>query len=284
MLLYERGNVDLIVFFICAMIAVAANYSANTAALLIVFGAIVKMFPFFGITVLLKESKNKFWTLFSGSLVIFLVYIVATWSSVKASWTTTMRGDGTSYGTNVFVTRYEPAISRAFSQWFTPRQLDLFIRYGPLAVAVVLLLVIMILAFRHQQQPALFTEQNLAAFRMGASIYVGTFLLGNNWDYRLAFLVFVVPQLVDWMFSTDKVYRTLAWLSMFLVLASCWHFWILQISLVPLHLTTADSQRVWIILDETFNWLLFASLAYLMIASIPDWLKTQFGSFLPVKG
>jgi hypothetical protein len=24
---------------------------------------------------------------------------------------------------------------------------------------------------------------------MGASIYVGTFLLGNNWDYRLAFLM-----------------------------------------------------------------------------------------------
>src|SRR6266545_4919049 len=89
MLLYERGNVDLMVFFICALIVFATSYSTNGTALLLTFGAIVKLFPFFGASVLLKESKNKFWRLFIGCLVVLLVYMIATWSSVKASWNTT---------------------------------------------------------------------------------------------------------------------------------------------------------------------------------------------------
>jgi hypothetical protein len=116
---------------------------------------------------------------------------------------------------------------------------------------------------------------------MGASIYVGTFLLGNNFDYRLAVLVLVMPQLVDWMQSVSRNYRVLAWLSTIFVLLSCWHMWIVQISLVSVFHSVADSQKFWIVLDEAFNWLLFASLAYLLIASTPDWLKDQCRVLLP---
>jgi len=283
MLLYERGNVDLIVFFICAMIVIAESYSAYVAALLIAFASIVKLFPFFGVTVLLKESKNKFLLLFVSCLLVLVLYMVATWDSVKASWNLTMRGNGISYGTNVFVTRYAQSLSQFFVQWFTPHHTALLLKYGPPVVALGLLSVLIILAFINTQQPESLTERNLAAFRMGASIYVGTFLLGNNWDYRLAFLVFVVPQLVEWMRFANKLHRRVAWFSMFLVLVSCWHFWIVEIPLLPIFHSVADSMKFWIILDEVFNWLLFGSLAYLLAASIPDWLKTQFTSFLPVK-
>jgi hypothetical protein len=234
MLLYERGNVDLIVFFICVMIVLAGSYSAYAAALVIAFGAIVKLYPFFGITILLKESKNKFWWLFTGCLLILVFYMSATWDSVKASWNLTMRGDGASYGTNVFVTRYGAAISRVFSLWFTPHRIELLLKYGPLAAALVLLLIIGILAIRNREKPAFLSERNMAAFRMGASVYVGTFLLGNNFDYRLAFLILVIPQLVEWIFSTSQKYRALALFTMLTILISCWHFWIIEISLVSL--------------------------------------------------
>jgi hypothetical protein len=42
-----------------------------------------------------------------------------------------------------------------------------------------------------------------------------------------------------------------------------------------------DSQKFWIILDEAFNWMLFASLAYLLLVSSPDWLKNQFKGVMP---
>jgi hypothetical protein len=281
MLLYERGNVDLIVFFLCALMVLAVSRSAKITAFLITFGAIVKMFPFFGITVLLKETKKRFWALFVVSLAAFLVYMITTWGSVKAAWTTTMRGNGLSYGTNVFVTRYASAISGVFQQWFTPHQTELLVKYGPLLAGLLLLFGVAILAFVSSQRFETSSERNFAAFRMGASIYVGTFLLGNNFDYRLAFLILAMPQLVDWMRSTSRMYRVLAWLSTILVLLSCWHMWIIQISLVSVFHSVADSQKFWIVLDEVFNWLLFVSLAYLLVSSTPNWLKDQFRSLLP---
>src|SRR5215216_2543170 len=280
MLLYERGNVDLIVFFLCAMIVFATSSSAYLASVLIAFASIVKLFPFFGISVLLKESKNKFLVLSVACFLLLIVYMAATWGSVKAAWNTTMRGNGLSYGTNVFVTRYETAISKVFQQWFTPHQTDFLLKYGPLLVGLALLLGVAILAFMNRGPFETSSERNFAAFRMGASIYVGTFLLGNNFDYRLAFLILVMPQLVEWMRSTSRSYRVLAWTSTILVVLSCWHMWIVPIPLESIFGSMADSQKFWIILDEAFNWMLFASLAYLLIASTPGWVKHQVGILL----
>ncbi len=281
MLLYERGNVDLIVFFICIMIILAADYSTYAAASLLIFGAIVKLFPIFGVAILLKESKHKFWWLSAGCVLVFLAYVAATFSSVSASWNRTMRGDGISYGTNVFVTRSETAISRVFSEWFSAWQVELLLKYGSLAVALVLLLAVVIRALRNTEQLEVSTPRNLAAFRMGASIYAGTFLLGNNWDYRLAFLVFVMPQLVEWMRCADKTYHKVVRVSILLVLLSCWHFLLSAISLVTLFNSVEDSMKFWFILDEVFNWALFASLSYLLVVFAPEWFKNQLGSLLP---
>ena len=244
MLLYERANVDLIVFVICMLIVLAESHSAYLATLLIMFGSIVKLFPFFGVTVLLKESRKKFLLLSTACSLVLVIYMVATLSSVKASWNLTMRGDGASYGTDVFVTRYGPAISRALSNSLSPVQLSLLLKYGSLTIALLLLLVVVIQAFKDVQQPGIISERNFAAFRMGASIYVGTFLLGNNWDYRLAFLVLLIPQLVEWMRSANRGYRIVSLLSLILVLLSCWHFWIVEISLVSVFHSLDDFTKV----------------------------------------
>jgi hypothetical protein len=206
--------------------------------------------------------------------------MLLTWDSVRASWTLTMRGDGLSYGTNILTTRYETAISRVLSTWLPASQIEFLLNYGLLAAALVLLFLVFILGIRDQTNPVTLTERNFAAFRMGASIYVGTFLLGHNWDYRLAFLVLIVPQLVEWMGFQNRTYRRAAWLSMVLVLLSCWHLWITQIPLVPVFNSVADSNRFWIILDEVFNWMLFASLTYLLFVSAPEWLEEPFRNIL----
>jgi hypothetical protein len=97
--------------------------------------------------------------------------------------------------------------------------------------------------------------------------------LGNNWDYRLAFLVLIVPQVVEWMRSPQKTFRLAAWLSLILVLLSCWHLRIVEIPMEAVFRSVEDSRKFWIILDEIFNWMLFASLAYLLVASLPGWIE-----------
>jgi uncharacterized membrane protein len=136
-------------------------------------------------------------------------------------------------------------------------------------LAVVLILLSVVPAVRGVQLPAS-DDRNLAAFRMGASIFVGTFLLGNNWDYRLAFLIFVIPQLAQWFYSVNKRHRTIAIGTMLAVILSCWHMvFLIDIPFIPLD----NEIDRFVVFDELVNWLLLMGLAYLLAATIPDWLK-----------
>lgn len=271
MLLYERGNVDLVVFFLCVAIVLATDHSAYATAALLIVGTVVKLFPFFGITILLRESKRKFIWLSASCLLVLLIYMYVTWESVSVSWNLTMRGKEISYGANVFFYRYGQALSQFFSQWFVGPQVDRLLKIGPMILASILVFIAGVAGMRNREPIATSSERNLAAFRMGASIYVGTFLLGNNWDYRLAFLVLVIPQLLEWSRSLNQKYRYIALASLFGVLASCWHF---MIWFSPFFNFFEGSKELWFVFDEFLNWMLVAGFAYLLLASAPDWLKS----------
>jgi hypothetical protein len=273
MLLYERGNADLIVFFICALIILALGYSSHLAWGLILFGAVVKMFPFFGITVLLKESKRKFYLLLAAGIVFMVVYSLLTFQSQSAAWNTTMRGDGISYGSFVLITRLGDYLQTLypgvlpFGGWQ--------VLFEALALALILLGVI--LGIRRPNPLETVHERHLAAFRMGASIYVGTFLLGNNWDYRLAFLVLVIPQLSEWLCLNRKGQRAVVIGVMLAVILSCWHFYVqFDAPFIPLK----DPANRSFVVDEFINWLLLLGFAYLLAASFPDWLRQDLQKFL----
>jgi hypothetical protein len=268
MLLYERGNADLFVFFICAMIVLATEYSANLTTGLIVFGGVVKMFPLFGITVLLKESKRKFWKLAIISILFMVVYGLLTFRSQSAAWNTTMRGDGLSYGTFVIITRLGDYFQQALPNLFSIAQWQLVFE----AVALVLILVAGVLAIRDPESLTASHDRNLAAFRMGASIYLGTFLLGNNWDYRLAFLALTVPQLSQWFRLENRRQRAVAIGVMIAILLSCWSLVLnLDLPFIPLK----DPVNRIFIIDEFINWLLVPGFTYLLVVSLPEWLKVD---------
>ena len=105
---------------------------------------------------------------------------------------------------------------------------------------------------------------------MGASIYVGTFLLGNNWDYRLAFLVFALPQLAQWFHLTNRKHRAVAIGVMLAILVSCWH---LMLKFDLLFIPLKDPVNRNFVIDEFINWLLVPGFTYLLVASFPDWLR-----------
>ena len=265
MLLYERGNADLIVFFICAMAILATDHSVGWTVGLLIFGSIVKMFPFFGMTILLKEPKRKFIWIMAGSILFMLVYGLLTFKSQSAAWNTTMRGDGLSYGAFVFITRFNPYFQRYFPNLFSYDQWRLVFE----VLAIILIIIAGIPAIRSVRLPVI-EDRNIAAFRMGASIYVGTFLLGNNWDYRLAFQVFVIPQLAQWFYLENKKQRYVAIGVMFAVILSCWHMvFLVDVPFIPL----ANEIDRFVVFDEIINWVLLMGLAYLLTASIPDWLR-----------
>ena len=276
MLLYERGNVDLIVFFVCVVNIVLASYSPYLAAAGILFGAVMKVFPFFGISILLKESRNRFLWLSGICALLFLVYFFLTLETATVAWNRTMRGTEISYGANVLFDRYEASIVRFLSQWFSdPKPL---LQYGSIVVAMLLIVIAGMYALARQQTLTSSSERNLAAFRMGASIYVGTFLLGNNWDYRLAFLVLVVPQLMEWIRSSQGKIRFVAQLCLVCLTLSCWHF---MAWYAPMVRSNSLLVEITYLFDEVMNWTLMVTLAYLFVVSLPDWLTADLKRFVP---
>jgi hypothetical protein len=276
MLLYERGNVDLIVFFICVMNIVLASYSPYLGAAGILFGAVIKIFPFFGISILLKESRDRFLWLSGICALLFLAYFFVTFETATIAWNRTMRGTEISYGANVLFDRYEVSTVRFLSERLSdPKP---FVQYGSIVVALLLIVLAGTSVLARQQTLTASSERNLAAFRMGASIYVGTFLLGNNWDYRLAFLVLVVPQLMEWIRSPQGKIRSTAKLCMLSLLLSCWHF-------LAWYAPTVRSNPLLVeltyLIDELMNWTLMVTLAYLFVGSLPDWITAGLKRLIP---
>jgi hypothetical protein len=224
------------------------------------------MFPLLGLTVLLKESKRRFWILAIASILFMVVYGLLTFKSQNAAWNTTMRGDGASYGSFVLFTRLGDYLQELLPGLFSKTQWEIVFE----VLALLLIGVAVYFALRNPDSLEATHNRNFAAFRMGASIYVGTFLLGNNWDYRLAFLVFVIPQLSEWFHLKDKKIRFIVFGVVAAVLISCWHF---MLKIDPTFIPLKDPINRNFIFDEFVNWLLVPGFTYLLVVSLPDWLK-----------
>lgn len=123
-------------------------------------------------------------------------------------------------------------------------------------------------------EPADLTCQRaLDAFWVGASVYLGTFVTGHNFDYRLAVLVFTVPQLLLWARSSTVI-MPYARFALAAVVGTLW----LSTStpVVPgLSDTWIEAQRRFPF-DELLNWFLFVYLAAALIVTAPPWLRRLF--------
>lgn len=280
MLGLERGNNDLFIFFILSIALVIGRNSALVSLPLILFASILKVYPIFGLGYLLKESKKRFLYLLLFSCCIFLIYIIFTWDDLVQIKKVTFRGVTPSYGINVF------------SMWVRNLSGSKFMGKVALGLSYLIIILIFItsLAISYKNQKSLIIKEgrHIDAFRLGAGIYLGTFMiLGNNWDYRLMFLIFTIPQLIVWrnQKATDLLF--VSKLTLLAIIISCWGLMIER----PFHLidhlfNNFLGSYLYFLFDEFSNWIVFAGLIYLLIYSMPDWLRchiNQVISLMPIK-
>ncbi|MCX6058200.1 MAG: hypothetical protein NTW69_08625 [Chloroflexi bacterium] len=254
MLLYERGNVDLIFFILSGLIILTVNRWPIAAAVILLMAAFFKLFPFFGIIVFFSENKKNFYALFGTVAAIFLFYVLLNIQSVKASWLLTQRGTKVSYGVYVIFEVLGKYFRYYMLKIVPEDQIQNIMMFIPHSLALFLLVCIFFVAIRQKTVFPDNSERNLVAFRLGAAIYVGTFLLGNNWDYRMSFLLFVIPQLSQWLFASYGMYRWI-YLGMFVVmLASFWDTVIFDYGILGFGVKYKLNLLVF---DEIMNWSMF---------------------------
>lgn len=251
----ERGNTDLAVFFVLAVALAVPRAAWNTVWIAVAF--VLKLFPLAAVALLCGRPKREAW-LGGGILAGFaMLYVAANFEDLRLISAATPRDTWLSYGLNVLPLRLARLSSLAGA-------MALVAAWGAVAMSAGVAWLA-----RMRQAPRAGGDTGsgdaLDAFRVGAACYVGTFLLGNNFIYRLVFVVLAVPQLWRWARGMAAE-RRWACAGLVTALGSVWVLGFDRASWV-----VRRDEWLWFSVGQAFNWLLFLALCRLLIVSLPEW-------------
>jgi Glycosyltransferase family 87 len=257
----ERGNNDLLVFFLLSLAVYVVKKSRVGTTVVIGLSFVLKLYPIFGLAIFLRERKRVFLAIMMSSIIVCGIYTMIVFDELRlirlATPTTTALG--LSYGLDV-----------AWMRAGTSRP-DATIVLRIVSYAAVLLTAAFSL-FHAGRRVDSMDDQNghMDSFRVGASAYIGTFLIGGNWDYRLMILLLVIPQLMSWRRSPWNGARYIAITTMLCLLMALWAPFTGR---MLAHFSAGPVVNG--LLDLLCKWIVFSGLLYLFIFSWPDWLKSS---------
>ncbi len=272
MLAVERGNNDLIIFILLALGLLVIKGKnliwRSFGYVLILLSAILKLYPIFALTSSLKEKKRDFILIFIAISIAFAIYVIGNIESLSLVSKATPRSTLLSYGSKVIFDVILLKIGN-LSKIFSEDQIAKITQIvAPLIYVLGIFIVLFTAYVLAKRGGDLYEEESplginkIDAFRIGTSIYSGTFLIGNNWDYRLIFLLFTIPQILAWIKSRSPL-SAIAGLALVGIISTSW-------------LSNRSSDFFY--LDEPINWLLFFFYVYALILTLPKWLKSYMYS------
>jgi hypothetical protein len=258
----ERANMDLVVFSGLALSALVWRRGSARAEFvavgLVLLMAVAKLYPAVALLAFLPTRRRSTRVAAAVALLAFLLYAVATREDVATISSTATQGQYYSYGARILLGElYHGVLGE---QWGGSRALA---QVMVLLAAVVLGLALW-LWLRHRSRrsadgepyPEMPETSDLIAFRMGALVYVGTFVAGNSFDYRLVFLLLTLPYLLRWPLpSAGTQPATLPRIAAAVVVVQLWIG------------TLSEQLRL---LDELVSWTLAGMLVVLLARSAPS--------------
>lgn len=173
----ERGNNDLIIF---SILYFAAGVPVQFMVPLLLTATALKIYPILVFPALIRQRASAIVFGLCSTALIFLMR-----NQLTAIRVGTPMSAGLSYGS--------VCISAAAEKFCHLRISQIFISAALIASA----LVVYLKPFRLLDLRAECTNQRVKRlFCFGAYIFIGTFLLSSNWDYRLIFLLLCVPYIL----------------------------------------------------------------------------------------
>jgi hypothetical protein len=169
-----RANTDLIIYSLVFVFALAFPKTLSPVPILV--ATALKLYPVFSLVIFL--IKRQF-LLFLLSLIATLAIFAYMWDELAIIWSIPLE-TGDSYLTYGF---------NSLAPYFSLQGLGLVTLLCLAIFVTALYLKKMEGPHRRQQED----EFESSLFLAGASIYVGTFIVWANWDYRLMFLIFCIP-------------------------------------------------------------------------------------------
>jgi hypothetical protein len=259
MLALERANMDVVLFSV--LVAAVLLWRRGTEAsrilspFLVLVAATGKLYPVFGLPayLLLRHRRAALAAVACG--LLFLVYVAVTLDDVRTVATTATQGQYYSYGARILIGQVYRLV--AGQDW----------QGASLAAQAIAAIPLLLLAssvwvwFRRRLGPGIgeappAPTAELLGFYLGTLIYVGTFAIFKNYDYRLVYLLLTLPQLLQWVRQgrPDDPRRSLTGLGLAAVVLALW-------------IGTLSQQLN--LLDELVSWAVAGLLVALSAASVP---------------
>ena len=261
MLGIERSNIELILFFLLSLALTINYYSTIPALFVFLFASILKIYPVFGFFYLLQENRRRFWILILSASGIFILYAILSLNDFLQVYKTTPQLVGSSFGINVW---WRGLGHRRFLNLPISETLALTLKVLSYIVTSLILTSTLYFSMRRKDGGRLYSQgRYLDAFRVGAGIYIGCFLLMNTHDYRLIFLIFTVPQITAWIRIKEKGISLVPQITLAAMVFSLWSFFVMRFA----------GRKLTFLMEEFSNWIMLAGLLYLFFSSLPDWFR-----------
>lgn len=151
---------------------------------LVLLCAVLKLFPIFGFTLALRERMRTGVAVLAGAAAAFGAYLFVTRDDARSIISNSIQGVYLSYGRKVLLERL-----RDYGLAVDPSIYSLVLVAIVAAAAVALALLFPLPEF---------TRGAMEKMLVGTGIYCGSFVLLSNFNYRLIFVLLVVPQLLVW--------------------------------------------------------------------------------------
>jgi hypothetical protein len=266
----ERANNDLLIFFLVSLALVISYYSDIKALFFFLFAAILKLYPAFGLIYLLKENKRRFWILLLLALSVLTFYVIFSLDDLIQVYKSTPQLVGSSFGINVW---WKGLRHSRFLALPVSDSLMHLLKVSSYILAFLIISTTLFFSSRQNKYELFRGGEYIDAFRVGAAIYIGCFLIINSHDYRLIFLIFTIPQIVAWLRNSikdisafrgkEKGILLVPLITLLAMIFSLWSFFIMRFL----------GRKITFLMEEFSNWIILTGLLFLFFSSLPDWFS-----------
>jgi len=190
-ILIERYSTDLLIFILVYLLILLK--SDITKFSVIAVASLLKFYPVFLLLIFIKNKKFLFSSSFTLILLIYIFYLD---EILLASKNLIEMALFTAYGSRTILKAFYH-LSEEYNFFLNNDNLD-FYRNITIIFFIVYSFAFTFLGYFSKKQK-IYSEFSISEkyFLIGSSIYIGTFIFAANADYRLIFLIFTIPYILE---------------------------------------------------------------------------------------
>ena len=259
----ERGNSDLIVFIFC-LVATSKNFRFNF--ILITLVTLLKIYPLGAILSFInKDVKAKYLLRYLLSFaILIIIYVFYNYNDLLT----------------VSIKTPRPFWEHSYGLAALPLMVFKYIGYYKTLIFMIFIglnLIFSVLMFRklwiYVNGLPISQSSHGQSYLVGSAIFVVSFLIGSNWEYRLVFLILTIPQLLIWFRLRQAL---LSKIVLFLLLITFWQSAISN-KLIEFHFIYYP------IISAIFHLLLFNLFLLIIVVNIVRYIKENFEGNVSIK-